>query len=59
LSFLQQRTESVLVKDEHAEFDSFVVLRSGEIVGDDVGGRFRRRSSGLAAARPDRSWYYG
>jgi hypothetical protein len=27
LSFLQQRSESVLVEDEHAEFDSLVVLR--------------------------------
>jgi hypothetical protein len=55
LSFLQQRSESVLVEDQHAEFVRLVVLRSGEIVGDDLGGRFRRRSSGLAAARHDSS----
>jgi hypothetical protein len=55
LSFLQQRSESVLVEDGRAEFDSLVVLRSGEIVGDDVGGLFRHRSSGLVVARHDSS----
>jgi hypothetical protein len=44
---MQQCTESVLVEDEHAEFDSLVVLRSGEIVGDDVGGVFDAEAAAL------------